>query len=147
MGAKQSSLFGTPDAYGGIAPVALHAYRDDPATSHQAAVPHEAAARIAKSGKVKQHREIALQLVKAMPSSTAHELRAGVSGEERGELVNSAGLEVRPDRQNRHRRSEGHSSGGGPLSPGRVAPPIRSEPGDALAFLLRLGRLIRREER
>ena len=78
MGTEQPSLF-SPDAYGGFAPAA-RAHRRDPRTSH------EAAARVTKSQRAAHHRQIVLQLVRAHPASTGHELWQAASEEQRAEL-------------------------------------------------------------
>ena len=82
---EQQNLFGPPNIYGGQEPLVRRgempsAHRDDPVTSH------EAAARVAKSGRRQRNREIVLAMVKILPESTGHELWMRAADAQRVEL-------------------------------------------------------------
>lgn len=82
MGETQGLLFGG-NVYGGTEPVEpVRSANGDPPTSH------EAAERVAKSGKVHRHRGIACRLVAEHPDKTGYELWLLASAEEQLDLGN-----------------------------------------------------------
>ncbi len=81
MSAQQPRLF-NENAYGDAQPAnaRVHAHRSDPATSF------EAAARTSRSEKAALHRMIVLDLIRAFPSRTGHELWHEATDAQRTEL-------------------------------------------------------------